>query len=165
MSWPGGGFSVPLLNPFVSHSGDCGSPVSRFMLASLSMPVWSSGARWQVLCIVSHTPIAHWVLQCVASPSWSCATSCPPLSHYSGDDAVALFGSPEPAALDIILAISLMPRRSALRLHRCVVLCSRLIISSVLVESTFPSLCLLAQPCLAFARWLFHAMPLSISVS
>ena len=24
---------------------------------SLSMPVWSSGARWQVLCIVSHTPI------------------------------------------------------------------------------------------------------------
>ena len=57
--------------------------------------------------------------------------------------------------------LSLMPRRSALvplvaQLHRCVVPCSRLIISSVLAESTFPSLCLLAQatpppPCLASA--------------
>ena len=49
--------------------------------------------------------------------------------------------------------------------------CSCLIISSVLAESTFPSLCLLAQatpppPCLAFAtghRWLLRAMPVSLS--
>ena len=61
-------------------------------------------------------------------------------------------------------------KRWKCRLHRCVVLRSRLIISSALAESTFPSLCLLAQasppPCVAFAtghRLLLRAMPVSLS--
>ena len=91
--WPRGGFSVPFLNPFVSYSRDCGSPVSplasglrcHLRLLVLRATCWhlcrcpcgvlTHIGRFCASCLTHpsrFTDVACWGLQCVASPFPAC---------------------------------------------------------------------------------------------
>ena len=91
--WPRGGFSVPFLNPFVSYSRDCGSPVSPLAsglrchlrllvpratcwhLCRCPCGVLTHIGRFCASCLPhpSRFPdVACWGLQCVASPFPAC---------------------------------------------------------------------------------------------
>ena len=96
--WPRGGFSVPFLNPFVSCSRDCGSPVSplasglrcHLRLLILRATCWhlcrcpcgvlAHIGRFCTSCLTHPSRVADvacWGLQCVASPfpAWSVTTN------------------------------------------------------------------------------------------
>ena len=128
---------------------------TRHMLASLSMHVWSSGARWQVLRIVSHiqgfrccslgTPMCGFLLSSLVSHDKLILV--PIIQEMMESHSLVLRNPLDApthcgAALDIILTTRSLSCHVAV--HCGSVCCPvarvpRLIIFSALVESTFPS--------------------------